>query len=150
LEQITEIAEALGLKFHPEWGRSVRKLNDFLEGIADKPTAMVRSVHFLLLRSLKQAVYDVVNVGHFALGTADYLHFTSPIRRYPDLVVHRLLKHVLHGDGQAAGGPPSPPPDRPTLVQMAVQSSTCERRAMEVEREAVDMYRAHLMRDRVG
>lgn len=148
LAQFAEIANAFGLKFDPEDGKDPRKLRELLDKVRGKP--MERAINFLLLRALKQAVYDVVNVGHFGLGAPDYVHFTSPIRRYPDLIVHRLLKHSLHGDGLAAGGKPTPPPPRPELQLMAHESSQAERRAMEAEREVVDMYRAHLMRDRVG
>jgi ribonuclease R len=73
-----------------------------------------------------------------------------PIRRYPDLIVHRQLKHLLHQDGLAAGGPPPQVSTRKDLAQMAADSSSNERRAMEVEREVIDLYRAFLMRDRVG
>jgi ribonuclease R len=148
LEQFAEIANAFGLKFDPDDGKDPRKLRELLDKVRGKP--MERAINFLLLRALKQAVYDVVNVGHFGLGAPDYVHFTSPIRRYPDLIVHRLLKVSLHGDGLAAGGKPTPPPPRPELQLMAHESSQAERRAMEAEREVVDMYRAHLMRDRVG
>lgn len=148
LEQFAEIANAFGLRFDPEEGRDPRKVRAFLETVRGRPVE--RSLSFLLLRALKQAAYDVVNVGHFGLGAKDYLHFTSPIRRYPDLVVHRLLKHALHQDGLAAGGKPPSPPPRPELAQMAAEASANERRAMEAEREVVDMYRAFLMRDRVG
>ena len=148
LEQFAHIAAAFGLPFEADEGRDPRKLRDFLEKVKGRP--MERSLNFMLLRALRQAVYDVVNVGHFGLGAKDYLHFTSPIRRYPDLIVHRLLKSSLHSDGLAAGGKPTPPPARPDLAAMAAESSSNERRAMEAEREVVDMYRAFLMRDRVG
>src|SRR5581483_1077628 len=113
-----------------------------------------KALSFQMLRSLKQATYDVVNVGHFGLASSDYLHFTSPIRRYPDLIDHRLLKSRLAGQGKPAGGfrPPSvePAPDRTALQKMAADASFAERKAMEVEREVVDLYRAFFLRDRVG
>src|SRR5262249_2826358 len=72
-------------------------------------------------------------------------------RRYPDLIVHRLLKRQLHAEGLPSGGRThAPAPPRPVLQDMAAESSGHERRAMEAEREVVDMYRAYLMRDRVG
>jgi ribonuclease R len=106
---------------------------------------------FLVLRTLTQAVWDTVPIGHFGLASGDYLHFTSPIRRYPDLLVHRLLKYHLHREGHASGGGyTKPPPAVTDLSALAHASSEHERRAMEAEREAVAMYRAYLMRDQVG
>jgi ribonuclease R len=148
LQQFAELAQAFGLKFDPEDGRSPKKLRDLLSSLHGRP--MERPLNFMLLRTLKQAVYDVVNVGHFGLAAPDYLHFTSPIRRYPDLIVHRLLKHSLHADGLPAGGPPPTRPARETLQQMASESSAAERRAMEAERDVIDLYRAVLMRDHIG
>ena len=116
--------------------------------------AAEKPLSFALLRSLKQATYDVVNVGHFGLASRDYLHFTSPIRRYPDLIVHRLLKVRLAGQGKPSGGWKSSaieaPPDRAELQRMAADASFAERSAMEAEREVVDIYRAYFMRDRIG
>jgi ribonuclease R len=149
LEEFAALAESFGLRMAAEEGRSPRKLRDFLEKLKGRP--MERSLSFLLLRALKQAVYDVVNVGHFGLAAPEYLHFTSPIRRYPDLVVHRLLKLQLRAEGLPAGGvKQAAPPPREELQRWAADSSGYERRAMEAEREVVDMYRAFLMRDRVG
>src|SRR5678810_664948 len=71
-----------------------RMYQTLTEKIADKPEERILS--FLMLRSLKQARYSEENVGHFALAASTYTHFTSPIRRYPDLIVHRILKEVLH------------------------------------------------------
>jgi ribonuclease R len=148
LQAFADLAQAFGLHFQPEDGKVPRKLRDLLTSLKGRP--MERPLNFMLLRTLKQAVYDVVNVGHFGLAAPDYLHFTSPIRRYPDLIVHRLLKHSLQSDGLPAGGPPPVKPARETLQQMASDSSKAERRAMEAERDVIDLYRAVLMRDKVG
>ncbi|APR84078.1 3'-to-5' exoribonuclease RNase R [Minicystis rosea] len=99
----------------------------------------------LLLRAMKQAVYDVVNVGHFGLASPAYLHFTSPIRRYPDLLVHRAVKAALRGEHIDRT-----PEARDVLRNAAVTASECERKAMDVEREVVDLYRALYMRDHIG
>jgi ribonuclease R len=102
-------------------------------------------LNMLLLRSMKQAYYDVRNLGHFGLASKAYLHFTSPIRRYPDLVVHRIVHKALLGETI----------DRSEKAQSdlgdaAIAASTAERRSMEVEREISDLYRASLMKERVG
>ena len=149
LEDFARMAESMGERFLPEEAQSPRGLQRVLSSIAGKPYE--RALNFLLLRSLKQATYDVTNVGHFGLASKEYLHFTSPIRRYPDLIVHRLLKYHLRKDGQPAGGlSAAGPPTREQLQSMAADSSAHERRAALAEREVVDMYRAFLMRDRVG
>jgi ribonuclease R len=148
LEEFAHLAAGFGLHLRPEEGLRPLPLRRFLLEVRGRP--MERALSYLLLRSLKQAVYDVTNRGHFGLASQEYLHFTSPIRRYPDLLVQRLLRHALKGEGIPAGGGGAPPPPRAALVSMAAESSTAERRAIEAEREVTDMYRAYLMRDRVG
>jgi ribonuclease R len=143
LDRFVTLSAELGVKFELEDAIDPRKLSAFLKKIAAHPQKQV--LHMLLLRAMKQAVYDVTNAGHFGLASSAYLHFTSPIRRYPDLVVHRAMRAVLRGE----------PIDRSekaieALRAAAVTASECERKAMEIEREVVDLYRALLMRNRLG
>ena len=146
------LAEHYGIRIDVDEARTPKGLKRVLDRLKGHPAE--KPLSFQLLRSLKQATYDVVNIGHFGLASADYLHFTSPIRRYPDLIVHRLLKSRLAGQGKPAGGwkPPAvaPAPERTALQRMAAEASFAERQAMEVEREVIDLYRAFFLRDRVG
>jgi ribonuclease R len=147
--QLAELFGAFGIKVDVEEATTPLGMKKVLDQVLEKPGAQALS--FLVLRTLTQAVWDTVPIGHFGLASGDYLHFTSPIRRYPDLLVHRLLKHHLHKDGQPSGeGYSKAPPTIEILAQLAADSSLHERRAMEAEREAVAMYRAYLMRDQVG
>ena len=147
-----QVAERYGLRFDPAEAKTPLGLAAVLARLRGHPAE--KPLSLLLLRSLKQATYDVVNVGHFGLASPAYLHFTSPIRRYPDVIVHRLLKHRLASLGKPAGGfPPMTEATGPAadiLRRAAEAASFCERKAMEVEREVVDLYRAFFMRDRVG
>lgn len=99
-----------------------------------------RLVHTVVLRSMMQARYAAEAEGHFGLATRDYLHFTSPIRRYPDLVCHRILRVALGLGGTV-------PLD---LSEIAELASARERVAMEAEREAVELVRLRLMREQIG
>ena len=149
VEELAEILGSLGIDVDVEDAMTPLGMKHVLDKVAE--TSASRSLSFLVLRSLKQAVWDTVPIGHFGLASGDYVHFTSPIRRYPDLLVHRLLKHWLHRDGLPAGGAyREPPPPLPRLTELAAGASGHERRAMEAEREAVAMYRAYLMRDQIG
>jgi len=149
VELLAELLGAYGIAVDVELAMTSIGMKQVLQQVADSPAS--RSLSYLVLRSLKQAVWDTVPVGHFGLASGDYLHFTSPIRRYPDLLVHRLLKHHLHREGQASGGGyAKPPPPLEKLTELASSSSGHERRAMEAERESVSMYRAYLVRDQIG
>lgn len=94
-----------------------------------------------VLRALRQAQYSTVNVGHFGLAFPIYCHFTSPIRRYPDLLVHRQIGRLLDGDAEAARA------DAERLEAACVQSSQAERDAMEAERAMLDLRKADFMLD---
>jgi ribonuclease R len=147
-----------------------RMYQKLTEKIAGKPEERILS--FLMLRSLRQARYSEKNEGHFALAAPCYTHFTSPIRRYPDLIVHRITRALLDAgvDGQgvlASGephgyapqkrerhhergeGPWEPIPER-SLAAIAQETSESERRAADAERELVDWKKIKFMRDRVG
>jgi ribonuclease R len=116
--------------------KAYQKLVAKIEG---KPEERILS--YLMLRSLKQARYSEENSGHFALAASHYTHFTSPIRRYPDLIVHRLLTAALDGKTYS---------DEIELGEIAVESSTSERRAADAERELVEWKKAKFMEERVG
>ncbi len=146
---LAELLGAYGIAVDVDEALTPLGMKAVLDQIALKPGAQALSI--LVLRTLTQAVWDTVPIGHFGLASGDYLHFTSPIRRYPDLLVHRLLKYYLHRDGQPSGeGYTKLPPTTEELAMLAHGSSGHERRAMEAEREAVAMYRCYLMRDQVG
>lgn len=105
----------------------------------NKPEAPL--LNMALLRAMKLAVYATRNQGHFGLASACYTHFTSPIRRYPDLVVHRQLTACLAGQRPLVLG---------RLDQLAEQLSLDERRAEKAEREAVKLKQAEFMEDKIG
>jgi len=116
-----------------------------------------RIVSYLMLRSLKQARYAADALGHFALGFDEYAHFTSPIRRYPDLVVHRTLKWALAHPQQNAPLDPHPAPHAEAVVyshkqleEMANETSEAERRAATAERELRDWKTAQFMEEHLG
>jgi len=100
-------------------------------------------VHLMILRSLKQAVYSPVDKGHFGLASRSYTHFTSPIRRYPDLIVHRLLKERIRQAERPAHWSPK-------LKSLCEQASQRERLAVEAEREFMDIQKVRLMEAHLG
>jgi len=155
-----------------------RMYQKLTEKIAGKPEERILS--YLMLRSLKQARYSEENLGHFALAAPTYTHFTSPIRRYPDLIVHRILKKVLRDSSRdeyedlvarvptpvkGAAATPSPWSKRrehaalkpvsgliplEELHEIAEESSRSERRADEAERDLMEWKKVKFMEDRVG
>ena len=121
--------------------KEVQKLLDRIEG-----TPYEAMISRLVLRAMKQAKYTTENTGHFGLAARYYTHFTSPIRRYPDLQIHRIIKEHLRGrmNGERSAH------YEEILPKVAAQCSDRERRADEAEREVVKMKKAEYMRDRIG
>ncbi|MGG3891358.1 ribonuclease R [Metabacillus fastidiosus] len=122
-----------------------RALQQIIEEVAGKPEEMVIST--VMLRSMKQAKYDPESLGHFGLSTEYYTHFTSPIRRYPDLIVHRLIRTYLI-EGKVNEETRAKWAER--LADIAEQASKMERRAVDAERETDDLKKAEYMLDKIG
>jgi ribonuclease R len=154
---------------------SPRHYQRLADRVAGKPEERILS--YLMLRSLQQARYRERNAGHFALATPCYTHFTSPIRRYPDLIVHRILRSVLAlglADRSAPGGKAAKsrreghkaaqvalrharkdrslfqPISMAELEEIGIETSEAERRAQDAERELVEWKKARFLRDRLG
>lgn len=126
-----------------------KDLQKLLAEVSGKPEE--RTINHVILRSMKQAVYSGKNIGHFGLASDEYCHFTSPIRRYPDLVVHRALKEAAKGSGQKSAQQ-SKWAKRlaENIPVMGEQTSMKERRAMEAERDVVVLKKTQFMLDKVG
>ncbi|WP_052464565.1 ribonuclease R [Geoalkalibacter subterraneus] len=124
---------------------SPRDLQKVLDAVEGRPEE--RMINQVLLRCMKQARYAPENVGHFGLAADDYCHFTSPIRRYPDLVVHRILRDAL-----APGGLSEKKRGKleRNLPRIGEQTSARERRAMEAERDIVDLKKCQFMVQHTG
>lgn len=146
VENFLEIARSLGygLEQTRKGGYHPRDFQKLMERLAGKREQKFLS--YLMLRSFKQARYSEENAGHFGLATENYTHFTSPIRRYPDLVVQRILKGVL--EGQPFSRQQEELYGR--LHEIAIQSSERERRADEAEREIMRWLMAAFMAERLG
>ena len=133
----------LGLKLAGGAKPEPRHYAELIGSIRERPDGhLIRTV---MLRSLAQAVYAPDNVGHFGLSVDCYAHFTSPIRRYADLLLHRALRHVLDG-----GRPATFVENHDTLIAAGEQVSRTERRADEATRDAVDWLKCEYMLERVG
>ncbi|UTW09439.1 ribonuclease R [Pseudomonas benzenivorans] len=161
LEKLKAFLTELGLSLHrgkAKEGPSPKDYQALLESIRERPDYHL--IQTVMLRSLSQAVYSADNHGHFGLNYDAYAHFTSPIRRYPDLLIHRAIRSVIRSKQgtphvKRAGAVSMPkariyPYDEPTLEQLGEQCSMSERRADEATRDVVNWLKCEFMKDRVG
>ena len=144
MRRFFDFASALGIVVKQTKGSITPKdLQKVVEDVADKPEAMV--VNTMLLRSMQQAKYSEDNYGHYGLAADYYTHFTSPIRRYPDLIVHRLIRSYSTDPSES-----NQEKWEQNLPDIALHSSQMERRAVEAEREVDALKKAEFMADKVG
>ncbi len=122
---------------------SAKELNAVLALAHERPDFSI--LQTVVLRSMTQAVYSPNNIGHYGLAYETYTHFTSPIRRYPDLLVHRLIRHILSKQDKAGRAY-----DEAALAALGVHTSTTERRADEASREVVMMLKCGLLQKHLG
>lgn len=146
LQQFSTLARTLGYTIKGSLENVYPgELNALIQASKDKPEHQIIST--LLLRCMQKARYDEQCLGHFGLADEYYTHFTSPIRRYPDLIVHRLIRKYLFEqkvDNKTLSH------YQHLLPEIALQTSTCERKAIDIEREVNDMKVAEYMQDHIG
>ena len=142
-EELRVFLATLGISLPPVKKLEARHYSKILGQIAGRPDEIL--IETVLLRSMAQAKYQPVNIGHFGLALPMYAHFTSPIRRYPDLLVHRAIHHLL--DGGRAGNFDYGQSD---MEKLGRHTSECERRADDATREAMDYLKCEYLLDRIG
>ena len=140
VQEFAEIVSGFGLKFIPRKSEP-GEFQKFISSIEGRPEE--RMLSYLMLRSFKQAKYSAENIGHFGLASDSYTHFTSPIRRYPDLIVHRILKAAITRKTE-------PAVSHAQLEAIATESSERERLADQAERELFDWKKMLLLERHLG
>ena len=142
ISELEGFLESFGFRKRLTGGVLQKQITRALEFFSGKPQEHM--INILTLRSMNQAKYSPENVGHFGLGFADYVHFTSPIRRYPDLVIHRIVKSIVYpGKGYKV-------PSLEELATMGEMLSACEQRSVKAERQFYSIKKARFMRKFLG
>ncbi|WP_066919077.1 ribonuclease R [Steroidobacter denitrificans] len=143
LETLRQFLQGFGMHLPTDRDITPQDLSAVLQrALGSEEAHLIQTV---VVRSMPQAVYQPENIGHFGLSLGEYAHFTSPIRRYPDLMVHRGIRHVLHG-GNAASFEGS----TATMAALGQQCSFTERRADEATRDAMSWLKCEYMSDKLG
>jgi ribonuclease R len=140
LANFAEFLKKLGYKFQTSSRKSITaSFNQLFENIVGKGEENM--IETIAIRTMMRAEYSTQNIGHYGLAFPFYTHFTSPIRRYPDLMVHRLLQHYLDG---------KPSVNKDEYEEYCVHSSEMERKAMEAERASIKYKQAEYLMERIG
>ncbi|WNK01306.1 ribonuclease R [Thalassospiraceae bacterium LMO-JJ14] len=142
IEALSEVLDSVHIRFDRGQTVTPHRFNQILKKAHGTPHQQM--INDVVLRSQAQAMYDPVNLGHFGLSLKRYCHFTSPIRRYADLLVHRALIRGMKPNDGALGEDPG------DFAKIGEHLSITERRAQAAERDAMDRYGAYFMRDKVG
>ncbi len=138
MDTLTGFVRELGIDCESLESRfETKRVLHLVEGTPIEP-----AVNYAVLRAMQKAVYSPEDVGHYALATTNYCHFTSPIRRYPDLTIHRLMDAIFRGETPAAN------PDH--LANLGDHCSQREQRAEAAERELVKLKLLHFLEDKIG
>ena len=137
-ETLTEFVQELGISCESLQNRF--EIQKILKEVADAP--LEQAVNYAVLRSMQKAVYSPQEAGHYALAAKDYCHFTSPIRRYPDLTIHRLMDTIIRGN--------TPVTDADQLMNQGEHCSQREQRAEAAERELIKLKLLNYFAKRIG
>jgi ribonuclease R len=143
LEQLREFLRGFAIELPRDRQLTPDDFGAILRGVAGNDEA--RLIETVVVRSMPQAVYQPQSIGHFGLALQHYAHFTSPIRRYPDLIVHRGIRHVLRG-----GTAQDLPAELLNMEALGQQCSLKERRADEATRDAMSWLKCRYMQDKIG
>lgn len=142
IEELATFVHALGYEFETKHGLvGAKALNKLMKDVEGKPEENL--IKTASIRSMAKAIYSTKNIGHFGLAFKFYSHFTSPIRRYPDLMAHRMLRH--HLDNEHIG-----PKESARYEQISIQSSAREMDAVKAERDSIKFKQVEYMMNRIG